>query len=700
MCDFMVALTHIIKAGGISVIRETSKNLIQYLNQFNNRSVMQVSQDLAISKKRLWYELGLLNDGLNELGVTLINLNQSVIEVPSDFSHNVLQLKKLISHKELIPASHRSYAIAVFVYMKQEWVSLSHLESLLNLSKNSVLNELKLVRELASEYNVELINTRKEGYYFSGQEEMIRKFCEFSMSQLSSVDYGLSIVKEMFAMWDLDYSREAIVEAVESYSKAYDVSFVPERFDDFINILMLLIVSRSHETIYYDEDTIRYIENQALYDLGTKINDALGIIEPLENVFTTVRLLGALQGSQYLSSDENLVRISKEIVARVRALTMASFTSIDTQTLEKNLYEHLVPCYFRVKFDIPTVNPFTTMIKDQYLDLFILIKRCLEPFESYVGKRLTDDELSYFTIHFGGQLRSDKPKRQDLNVVTVCPNGISSSLILNSQLKTVFPMFNFLGTYTTKELEHLESESYDLIFTTVPINTLKPYFVVRPIMNDVEKDILRRQVKLAFNLDDTNTSVDISKIIKAVRKHANITDELALYDELYELVYKNKVKKEGINLDELLTHQMIQYTQETLDWKEGIRLAAQPLLKNGFIEERYIDAMIAKVVEIGPYIVIAPKVAIPHARPEEGALKMGISLLHSEKPIQFDFEDEDTNVNLVFVLSGVDNTSHLTALQQLASLLEEEEDIAYMVGEKDINKLYQFIQEKVEGMEV
>lgn len=681
------------------MIRETSMSLIKYISQFNNRTVEQVSQELNISKKRLWYEISLLNDTLERLKLESISLNNGVIIVSENFSDNKAVLISALNSEDLIPASHRQYAIAVYLFVKQSWVSIKHLESLLGLSKNSILNELKSFRKTASNYGVELHNNRKEGYYLVGSEEAIRKFCELSMSNLASVDYGLSIVKEIFAMWDLDYNREAISQIVEDASKDYNVNFVVERYDDFINILMLLNASQRDGIIEYDNETILYIEKQPLFELGKKINESLNISSETENQFTTLRLLGALQGSKYLAPDINLEKIAKEIVARVKALTMASFSSINTQILEQNLYEHLVPCYFRVKFDIPTVNPFTSMIKDQYLDLFLLIKRCLEPFESYVGKRLTDDELSYFTIHFGGQLRRERKENRNLRALTVCPNGISSSLVLNSQLKTIFPNFKFLGNHTVQELIEIDDSDYDVIFSTVPINTLKPFFIVKPIMNDVEKDILRRQVKLAFNLDDTNTSVDIAKIMSVVRKYADIKEEVLLYEELHQLVYKNKIKKEGKSLNELLTQKMIRYTQEKLSWQDGIRLAAQPLLELGYIEDRYIDSMISKVVEIGPYIVIAPKVAIPHARPEDGALKMGISLLHSEYPIEFDFEDDESNVHLIFVLCSTDNTSHLTALQQLAAILEDEESIDYMISEKNVDKLYDFIENKVEGME-
>lgn len=52
-----------------------------------------------------------------------------------------------------------------------------------------------------------------------------------------------------------------------------------------------------------------------------------------------------------------------------------------------------------------------------------------------------------------------------------------------------------------------------------------------------------------------------------------------------------------------------------------MRIGGELLEKSGAIEPRYIDAMINTVKEIGPYIVIAPGIAMPHARPEAGAKK-------------------------------------------------------------------------------
>ena len=76
-------------------------------------------------------------------------------------------------------------------------------------------------------------------------------------------------------------------------------------------------------------------------------------------------------------------------------------------------------------------------------------------------------------------------------------------------------------------------------------------------------------------------------------------------------------------LTSLLTKETIALNVEAEDWMDAIRKSAQPLLANGSIEPRYIDNMIQAVKDLGPYIAIAPGVAIAHAKPEQGVVRMG-----------------------------------------------------------------------------
>ncbi|MGL5230164.1 MAG: PTS sugar transporter subunit IIA [Cetobacterium sp.] len=115
----------------------------------------------------------------------------------------------------------------------------------------------------------------------------------------------------------------------------------------------------------------------------------------------------------------------------------------------------------------------------------------------------------------------------------------------------------------------------------------------------------------------------------------------------------------------------IQILPQVDSWEEAIKIASRPLLEKGYIEPRYIDTMISKVNELGFYIVLSEDVAMPHSRPEDGVLKMGMALLKLDTPAKFG----NNNIQIVITLAAKDNESHIDALTNLVELLNDDEKI-------------------------
>ena len=81
---------------------------------------------------------------------------------------------------------------------------------------------------------------------------------------------------------------------------------------------------------------------------------------------------------------------------------------------------------------------------------------------------------------------------------------------------------------------------------------------------------------------------------------------------------------------DILTTTRIIVKEQVNSWHEAITVASQPLLQEQVIEQGYVEAMIESVNELGPYIVIAPEIAIAHARPNNNVHQVGLSLLKVE----------------------------------------------------------------------
>ena len=70
-------------------------------------------------------------------------------------------------------------------------------------------------------------------------------------------------------------------------------------------------------------------------------------------------------------------------------------------------------------------------------------------------------------------------------------------------------------------------------------------------------------------------------------------------------------------LREFVEKKHVKFADSAPDWREAIRMSCEVLEADGTIEENYKEDIIACVEKYGPYIVIAPNIAMPHS--QEGA---------------------------------------------------------------------------------
>ena len=78
-----------------------------------------------------------------------------------------------------------------------------------------------------------------------------------------------------------------------------------------------------------------------------------------------------------------------------------------------------------------------------------------------------------------------------------------------------------------------------------------------------------------------------------------------------------------------------------LDREHAIELAGDLLVASGRVTPEYTTAMVEVLDTHGPYFVIAPGIALAHAKPSESVLATGLSLVTLAEPIVFGNEAND-----------------------------------------------------------
>lgn len=125
------------------------------------------------------------------------------------------------------------------------------------------------------------------------------------------------------------------------------------------------------------------------------------------------------------------------------------------------------------------------------------------------------------------------------------------------------------------------------------------------------------------------------------------------------------------------------------NWQEAIDYSMASLLAHHFVNPAYIQAIKDSTLSNGPYYILAPGVAMPHARPEFGALKTGMSLTLLKQGVHFAEDDEP--ITLLIGLSAANADSHIDAIQALSELLCEEETLTALLTAKSEKQLADII---------
>ncbi|MCI6271891.1 MAG: PTS sugar transporter subunit IIA [Erysipelotrichaceae bacterium] len=127
-------------------------------------------------------------------------------------------------------------------------------------------------------------------------------------------------------------------------------------------------------------------------------------------------------------------------------------------------------------------------------------------------------------------------------------------------------------------------------------------------------------------------------------------------------------------LKKIIDNKLTVYNEKFENWKDAIIACGVPLIEEGFITSDYIDAIIECIEKYGPYIVIAPDIAMPHSTENAlGTLKTGIGFMKVAEPVVFDNNDREKDARLFFTLVSTNHEEHLANMVELSETLMNED---------------------------
>ncbi|PCE65474.1 PTS sugar transporter subunit IIA [Salinivibrio sp. YCSC6] len=144
-------------------------------------------------------------------------------------------------------------------------------------------------------------------------------------------------------------------------------------------------------------------------------------------------------------------------------------------------------------------------------------------------------------------------------------------------------------------------------------------------------------------------------------------------------------------LYDLVDHDLIDVIHHShYQWEDAVKETTRYLHDKGYVTTDYADAIIQSTYDNGPYYVLCPGIAMPHARPEAGVLKTGLGIHVFETPVDFGSDMGPSNVLLT--LAAKDSNTHIAVIQALSEMLVDEENIKKLATSKTKQDILEIIK--------
>lgn len=138
---------------------------------------------------------------------------------------------------------------------------------------------------------------------------------------------------------------------------------------------------------------------------------------------------------------------------------------------------------------------------------------------------------------------------------------------------------------------------------------------------------------------------------------------------------------------DMLKKENVQIVQSVQDWREAVQTSVLPLVKGQYVEPRYIDGIIENTNLYGPYYVLAPDLALLHARSDQGVIEKQLAVTVLKEPVKF--SEDGYDVRLLVVLAAADGESHMEAISSLATIFANPQRITEICECKHAHDIYQ-----------
>jgi len=645
-------------------------------------SVEEISGCLNISKRNVYYTLDEINTILEHSKVSKIHSIYGKGMFIDENQKNVLSKyspKNTLKQIYSLTQEERLACYYCEMFNNANSFDIHDFDELLKVSRYTVINDINELKSKLSSYHLEIKFTREKGYRIVGNELNRRRgFLNFFGSLYSSIVQEPDMFSRFSFYTKPIIQKYQILKTIENSKYAYyDSSLLS------IAYLIAYIAKKNNDPICFslDPQEQKMIEDSHEQQFVSKHFPQL-----IGDEFNYITLL--LYCSRINQRCESVIENKIMVVTKQMENLFYVLTAINTDDAEftESLATHLETAFLRMKYGISIDNPLLEEIKQRYSLFYGVVENVVAPLEDMVGGPINESEIGFITLYFAGKAREKEHIVQQVSVIAICLNGLSTSYLLKREIENLDSRINVQSCISLNEYDHGNYHA-DIILTTVPINSIDNERIIQihPILTMEDKIAVENAVnQIIFHNSPIPT---YSKIVNTIRPYVKSSQIDRVKSDLKQ-VYK---VGGSANLSDVFRPEFVQIEEEKEDdWEKLLFIVGKPLIENGYIGEDYIQELISNIKTYGSYMTYHNGYLLGHASMEK-AKRLGLSYLHLRYPVQI----MENKIHHILLLTPVDSFSHVNISYKLSDLFDDDKI------ERTINKaattaeIFEIVENKV-----
>ncbi len=385
--------------------------------------------------------------------------------------------------------------------LSEDYIKLENLADVMYISKSTIQNDLRQVKEILSKYDIHLEARPSYGIKVIGSEVKLR----FAMSEYvfkRNDEVGIDSMIDSLKQVDLDTISAIIINQINTH----DITLSDIALHNLlihIAIAYKRINSGYHVTLFHKdlEHILKQKEYKVAKEIVKAVEDNFEVSFPREEVaYIAIHLLGTKMLSQ---TNEAVESVMDEEILEIVTLALERIENEfnlgihDDQELILGLSLHLKPAVNRYKYGMNIRNPMLTDIKKNYPLAFEAAVVAGLAIGAATRTEIDENEVGYLALHIGAAIERRKLKSGPKRCLIVCASGLGTAQLIYYKLKNQFGKnLDVVGTTEYYKLHEYNLYDIDFIVSSIPIaeKLSVPVIQVNAIVGEQDLHLIERYV--------------------------------------------------------------------------------------------------------------------------------------------------------------------------------------------------------------